>query len=180
MVSADGCAQCIRQVGGGLGDKNLLRDEKLPSPGFSAVKRRITEYVFVTCNFVGTRAPNTRERRKVLLAPVTSIDQEESLYLRVPGFWLKIVQIYRLVHVNKLKCIPRQMSTTIFWIQTMKFCTRLLCALAKTSPDGLFVLPDFLSVKIFRKMWSTLAPQVFWRKERKRETLRESSLGMGM
>ena len=50
----------------------------------------------------------------------------------------------------------------------MNFCTRLLCALAKTPPDVfiyLFFLPDFSSVKIFRKMWTHLRPFFFGKKE---------------
>ena len=108
--------------------------------------------------------------------------------------------MYRLVHAKKKKkCIPRRMSTpspanvhtfpgecphlprqmctpspanvhTVFSIQTAKFCARLLCALAKTSPvargGGGGVLSDFSSVKIFWQMWPTL-DQTFSAKKKK-------------
>ena len=54
-----------------------------------------------------------------------------------------------------------------FSIHTVKFCTRLLCALAKTSIVFCFCfLPGFSPVKIFRKMWTTLA-QIFSAKKKK-------------
>ena len=65
----------------------------------------------------------------------------------------------------------------IFLIQTVNFCTRLLCAIAKTSPVVPFFLSDFSSVKGFRKMWPTLDKHISARKKNK---LRKSGVGMGM
>ena len=65
----------------------------------------------------------------------------------------------------------------VFSIQTVKVCTRLLCALAKTSPDVFWFVsfsPDFSSVKIFRKMWTTLT-QFFRRKKRRKKPAGQAS-----
>ena len=69
----------------------------------------------------------------------------------------------------------------VFPIQTVFFfSTRLLCALARTSPDFFFFLPDFLPVKIFRKMWTTLAQPFSAKNKKKRRKKRGSGLGISM
>ena len=53
-------------------------------------------------------------------------------------------------------------------IKTLKFCTRLLCVITKTSTVGGWVLSDFSSVKIFWKIWPTLVrPNCFAKKKKK-------------
>ena len=52
--------------------------------------------------------------------------------------------------LKKKKYFPENVLA-VFSIQAMKFCTRLVCALAKTSLEFLFS-PDFSSLDIFRKM----------------------------
>ena len=66
----------------------------------------------------------------------------------------------------------------VYSSQTVKFCKRLLCALAKTSPDDFLFLQDFSSVEISQKMWTTLA-QLFSAKTKSKK-IRGSNLGMGM
>ena len=58
---------------------------------------------------------------------------------------------YKLVHVKKKKTY----SPANVHSDRENLHTRLLCALAKTSPVFvLFFLPDFSSVMVFRKMWT--------------------------
>ena len=58
--------------------------------------------------------------------------------------------------------------TPFFDSDTCDFATRLLCALAKTSPDVFFFLfvPDFLSVEIFSGNVDHLGPIFFGEKKR--------------
>ena len=57
-----------------------------------------------------------------------------------------------------------------FFDSDREIFARLLCALAKTSPDVcVFVFFYFSSFKIFRKMWTTLV-QFFSAEEEKRKT----------
>ena len=72
--------------------------------------------------------------------------------------WDETKTSYRLVHVKNPKFIPPANAHAVFSIWTLKFCKRLLCALAKTSPVFFFSrLTEFSSVKVYRKMWVTLA-----------------------
>ena len=66
----------------------------------------------------------------------------------------------KLVQAGSRWKLLRRMSIAVFSIQTVKFCARLLCALAKTSPMFFlfcFFLPDFSSAKKNRRKWTTLA-----------------------
>ena len=53
---------------------------------------------------------------------------------------------YRLVQVKKTQLYSPANARAVFSIQTVKFCPPLLCALAKTSPDGFLFFLDFSSV----------------------------------
>ena len=66
---------------------------------------------------------------------------------------LKRVTIVSCTDWFKLQArsLPRRKSTPFFSGQTVSFCTRLLCAVAKTS-SVLCVLPDFSPVEIFWEM----------------------------
>ncbi|CAM9774305.1 unnamed protein product [Laminaria digitata] len=68
-----------------------LGDEKLPSPGFPGEQQRVPGYSLLASSRV--LAPQILARIKVLLALVTSIDKE-SLYSRVPAFFLNGVHLY--------------------------------------------------------------------------------------
>ena len=66
----------------------------------------------------------------------------------------------------------------VFAIQTVKFCTRLPCALAKTSPDVSFFCLIFVS-QDFSGNVDHLSPNVFGEKK-KRKNPRRSDLAMGL
>ena len=68
---------------------------------------------------------------------------------------------------------------TVFPIQTVKLCTRFLCAIVKTSPVVLF-LSELSSVKYFWEMCPILLGQVCLGEKKRRSKARSSGLGMGM
>ena len=83
---------------------------------------------------------------------------------------------YRLVHVKNTTNYSPSNVNAVFSIQTVKFCTRLLCVIAKTSLVGFL----FIFCLIFRQLifFEKCDPPYanFFRRKKKRR----SDLGMGM
>ena len=64
----------------------------------------------------------------------------------------------------------------VFSIQTVKICARLLCGVAKTSAVGVLFfcfLPEFSSVKIVWRLWTTLHQSVSAKKKKTEVRLRD-------
>ena len=55
---------------------------------------------------------------------------------------------YRLVRVKNIYIYSAAKVHAVSWIQTVKFCTRLLCAIPKTSPVGFLFF-----FRIFRQLF---------------------------
>ena len=71
------------------------------------------------------------------------------------------IGMYRLVHVIYTYIYPRRVHAVFFDSDPVKFCARLLCAIAKTSPVAFlfcFCFLDFSTVVSLGEMWSTLEP----------------------